>query len=331
MNPQDFREHKPHNCRRAAFHDYNAPGSYMISISKDPSCLSFSRLSGDPRDPDNPPSVILTEVGDIIRHQIQCIEDWHYFKIPTFVIMPDHVHIIWQVNQYMDHELGHFIGKFKSRCSLNLNKLLQSKGAATSKQSVFNIKFNDRIAFDEEMLSRFKNYVIDNPRRRLITIKYPHLFQRIQCVEIGNLEMDLYGNFQLLRHPLIAPAIVSSRYIKEEKEYWQRVWEEAIRTQGVLISPFISDAEKSIMHRAISEGASIIKIIPDGLPPKFKPSGKDFELCLEGRCLFIGPPRLSKRNHAITRQECMTYNELARWISGHPQEMMRLIDISRNR
>lgn len=327
MKPQDYREHHPHNCRRAAFHDYNAPGCYMISISKDPGCPLFSNLTGDPLDAQNPPSVILSDVGEIIKNQIIRIEDWHYFKIINFVIMPDHVHILWYVNQYLDHELGHFIGMFKSRCSTNLGKLLRERGISNP-QSVFTNKYNDKISFDREMSERFNKYISDNPRRRLISIKYPHLFRRLQCVQIGEAVMDLYGNFQLLKHPIITPGIISSRYSSEEKAYWRRAWAETIRTQGVLISPFISDAERELMRKAISEGASIIRIMPDGMPPRFKPQGKEFDLCLQGRALFIGPPRLSKKNHILSREECMNYNEMARWISSHPKEMMKLINIS---
>lgn len=328
MAPPYFKKHRPHDCRRAAFHDYRAPGYYMISISKDPDCPVFSRLTGDPRDLSNPPTVILSEVGKIIDHQIHCIEDWHYFKITNYIIMPDHIHIMWYVNQFLDHEIGHFIGLFKSRCSTNLGKSYRARGIGSA-PSVFSLKYNDKIAFDTEMLNRLSNYISDNPRRRLIAIKHPHLFQRIQCVQIGNFEMDIYGNFQLLKHPIICPAIVSSRYTPEEKSHWERTWDETIRTQGVLISPFISEAENALMHRAIEEGASVIRIVPDGLPPKFKPQGKFFDLCLEGRCLFIGPARPSRRQHTVSRSECLAYNELARWIASHPADVMTIIDARR--
>lgn len=157
----------------------------------------------------------------------------------------------------------------------------------------------------------------------------PELFERVQCVKISDREMDLYGNFQLLKHPIITPAIVSSRYTVEEAAIWSRAWDEAIRTQGVLVSPFISEAEQALMDRAIEEGASIIRIIPDGIPPKYKPAGKEFDLCAEGRCLHIGPPRPSKRRHMITRGECLALNDIARWIASHPADVMTLVNALR--
>lgn len=320
MKPQDYHPLKPHDCRRAKFHNYKAPGFYMITVSKDPNCPVFSSLHGDPFNPTDPIAVSLTDVGAIIDAQIKCIEDWDFFEIHNFVIMPDHVHILWQVKYWLENDLGHYIGLFKSRCSTNCGKLLQKK------TSVFLDKFNDKIAFDDAMTWRFYHYISDNPRRRQIVRLYPQLFQRVQAVEIGDFELDLYGNFQLLKHPMITPAIVSSRYSEQEKAYWKASWEETIRTGGVLISPFIADDEKALMARGIAEGVSIIRIIPDGIPPKYKPHGEEFDLCAQGRCLHIGPLRLSRRKHKVTRPECLAYNDLARWIADHSGEVMNILN-----
>lgn len=315
MNPPYYKPHKPHNCRRAHFHNYKALGTYMITISKDELCPPFSSLSGEV---DNP-AVVYSEVGRIIDFQIRSIEDWDFFSILNYVIMPDHVHILWKVERWLDHDLGHYVGLFKSRCTTNLRR------AAISKASVFCNKFNDKIGFDSELIARFDKYITDNPRRRLIAMFYPHLFERMQCVEIGDKEMDLFGNFQLLQHPIITPVIVSSRYTTEEKDKWEKAWDETIRSHGALVSPFISEAERTLMDRAIEEGASIIRILPDGLPPRYKPSGKEFDLCAQGRCLHVGPPRPSRRKHQLTRRECMEYNEIAKWIASYPSEVMAVL------
>ena len=49
MPPVYFKPHQPHNCRRAAFHNYRSPGTYMITISKHPAAPTFSRIIGDYR------------------------------------------------------------------------------------------------------------------------------------------------------------------------------------------------------------------------------------------------------------------------------------------
>lgn len=321
MTPHPLADHKPHNCRRANFHNYKAPGTYMITISKHPDCPDFSYLSGDLFDTKKPPTTTCSYSGSIILNQIKSIEDWKFFSIRNFVIMPDHVHILWQVKDWLDRDIGYYIGLFKSRCTAQYRK-----GSQSSASELFLNKFNDRIAFNDKMAHRFHNYISDNPRRRLIAVRMPQLFQRMQCVRILDREFDLYGNFQLLKHPIITPAIISSKYTTTEQARLEAAWVETIRTGGVLISPFISPKEQALRNRAIAEGASIIRIIPDGLTSRYKPHGEEFELCAAGRCLHLGPPRASATRHELTRRECLEYNEIARWIASHPAEMMRILD-----
>ncbi|MDE5840544.1 MAG: hypothetical protein K2H49_06445 [Muribaculaceae bacterium] len=47
--PAYFRPHRPHNCRRAGFHNYKAPGYYMITFNKGENIPDFSYLAGDIR------------------------------------------------------------------------------------------------------------------------------------------------------------------------------------------------------------------------------------------------------------------------------------------
>ncbi|MDE7346111.1 MAG: hypothetical protein K2N48_05175 [Muribaculaceae bacterium] len=322
-HPHYFRPHIPHNCRRAKFHNYKAPGFYMITINKSTNAPIFSTLHGDIRSAENPPHTILTKAGLFINTEIQNIDNTAEFNIPNYIIMPDHIHILWQVKIWLPKDLGHYIGLFKSRCTKNWREY-NHYYPNLQYISLFTPKFNDKISFDEAMTERFSRYISDNPRRRLTVMTHPELFDRAHRVRILDKEMDFYGNFQLLKHPVIAAAVVSSRYTKEEKERYEFAWEEAIRTQGVLISPFISEAEKTLMRRGIESGASIIRILPDGIGPKYKPSGQEFDLCAQGRCLHIGPLRQSSHTDPLSRSHCLSLNAIAHWIASHPTERMTL-------
>ncbi len=246
------------------------------------------------------------------------------FEIPNHVIMPDHLHILWRVKEWLLKDLGYYVGLFKSRCTLNCRKAFPYFSNIAN-FSLLEPKFNDKISFSDEMTQRFSTYISENPRKRLTVITHPELFNRAHRVRILDYEMDFYGNFQLLKHPIIAAAVVSSRYTPEERIRFQNAWEEAIRTESVLVSPFISKDEKVLMNRAIEEGASIIRIIPDGIGPKYKPSGKEFNLCAEGRCLHLGLPRLSAHTDPVRRQFCLNLNAIAHWIASHPAECMHLL------
>lgn len=317
--------HVPHNNRRAFFHDYKAPGTYMISISKAPGCPDFSTLTGNSADlGNNSVHTVLSPIGEIIREQISAIEDWPQFRILNHVVMPDHIHILWQVREWLPRDIGHYIGLFKARCTNNRRK----GGSSANLPAVFTPKFNDRIAFSDELVQQFSKYIDDNPRRRRIAMLYPHLFTRLNGIQIMDKVMDTYGNFQLLKHPIMTPVIVSRTYTDSERLRHEQEWEETIRSGGVLISPFISNAEKEVMRHGIENGASVIRIIPEGLSPRYKPSGIEFDLCTQGRCLHIGPPRLSAHKSDLHRSDCLELNNLARWIASHPTNRMALLGLA---
>lgn len=306
----------------------------MITMTKDPAAPIFSTLDGRPDSAADPPRVILSETGKIISDMIQDLNLKEEFEVPEYVVMPDHVHILWRVKVWLPKDLGYYIGLFKARCTKDWRRsLLESPGFNGSLspelrkvRDLWTPKFNDRIGFDDIVTERLRSYIKDNPRRRLIVKYMPDLFRSAQRVRILDREMDVFGNFQLLRHPLLAAAVVSSRYTPEERHRYETAWEEAIRGAGVLISPFISAAEKRLRNRALEEGASIIRIVADGIGPKYKPQGREFELCAEGKCLHIGLPRASAHVDTLKRNLCLELNDLARWLASHPSDMMSLLN-----
>lgn len=323
--PLNFKVHAPHNNRRARFHDYKAPCIYMITINKSSICPDFSTLDGNLTCASNPPHTVLYPVGKIIDTLIRELNSRPEFIIHNHVIMPDHVHILWRVTQWLEKDFGYHVGLFKSRCA----KFWHESGNYMASTPVFAPKFNDRIAFSMKMFERFDHYISDNPRRRLTVMRHPELFTRTQSVRINDRIMDVYGNFQLLKHPIISPVTISCHDTPEESAKKWREWEETTRSGGVLISPFISRFEKEVMEYGIAGGASIIRIIPDGLGPKYKPSGREFDLYSEGRCLHVGPPRMSAHRENLSRSVCLGLNAVARWIASHPAERMALLNANR--
>lgn len=319
--PPFYMPHRAHSNRRAKFHNYKAPGMYMITISKDPLAPPFSSLCGIPGNKENPPRAILSREGRVIEDEILGLNDRKEFEVNNYVVMPDHVHIMWRVKEWLIKDLGYHIGLFKSRCSKDWHELY----ATPNNLSLFAPKFNDRIAFDGERARRLDRYVSDNPRRRLMAILYPDLFKRAHKVRIGDQVFEVFGNFQLLRHPLLSTAIVSSRYTEEEQATHNKAWEETIRGGGVFISPFISEAERGLRDRLLAENGSIIRIVADGIGPRYKPSEREFALCEEGRCLHIGLPRESMHIDKLKRDKCLALNSLARWIADNPEQMMSLL------
>lgn len=82
----------------------------------------------------------------------------------------------------------------------------------------------------------------------------------------------------------------------------------------VLVSPFISQAEKAIRAEAESLGAKIILITHEAFPERFKPSAHDFDLCSKGRLLIISLGLTA--GTGLSRALCMQMNDLAEAIAN---------------
>lgn len=83
----------------------------------------------------------------------------------------------------------------------------------------------------------------------------------------------------------------------------------------MLISPFISTAEKAVYDACYEEKLPMIHIVNRGLDGKFiYPSGKDLTGCTDGFMLVLSPyadysaETAAKR---ITRAQCLNLNDFA--------------------
>ena len=77
----------------------------------------------------------------------------------------------------------------------------------------------------------------------------------------------------------------------------------------MLISPFISPAEKKIRDEAEMIGSKFILIQDQPFNEKYKPFKHNFELCSQGRLLIIAPKE-SVRKESF-REKCLEMNNLA--------------------
>lgn len=154
------------------------------------------------------------------------------------------------------------------------------------------------------------HYVKDNPRRRMIKANLKEFFGQPKLISLDGREYIIYGNFFLLKNPIFSNVRYSSKYSPLELESHYREWEETIRSNGVLVSPFIHEKEKEYRNIAIENGASLIQFTRNPIGERFKPAGKYFDLCAEGRLLLISTYR-SGQGERITRGEALAMNALA--------------------
>ncbi|MDE6207604.1 MAG: hypothetical protein K2M55_07330 [Muribaculaceae bacterium] len=197
--------------------------------------------------------------------------------------MPDHIHFAIFATDSLPHSLGSYIGKMKVRC------LQQIRERFPQITEVFTTDFYDRYLRPANSLSVIIDYIRQNPARRLTIEQNPDYFRKINNIEINGLLWQAYGNLQLLDNPFKGPVIVHRADSPELLITKRRRWKHLYENGGVLVSPFISPAEKEIRLMCEAAGGKIILLSDTPFGDRQKPGAHDFELCSTGRLLILAP------------------------------------------
>lgn len=291
----------PEKLKRSFYHSYRSRCIYMITLTKKAGISNFGEIAGDCRIPSGKPGcayVELSPLGHQIRKAIWNLPKFEPgVKVYQYAIMPDHVHIILFIEQERQEPLGTIVAHFKRRFD-----------------KFFNDGYNDQILHPKRSLDVLMKYVKDNPHRLAIRKSYPDYFRRVRKFVINDMEVEAYGNFFLLKHAIIEPVVVHRVWTQEELDKNRKRWLYIAKSGGILVSPFISRAEKEIRAAAIGSGGRIIDISTDPIGERFKPSGSDFQLCEEGRLLIVAPTEAA----GLTRARCLNLNAVAAVIASYP-------------
>ncbi|MBR4533665.1 MAG: hypothetical protein IKO85_03870 [Bacteroidaceae bacterium] len=115
--------------RRAAAHDYSAPGLYHITLHVAEALgQPLGRIVGDLSAPDGTPSAphpTLSPIGQMVEHELLTAIAAHYpmIEIQDYIIMPEHLHFILEVHSTLITQngkqatLGQVIAGFKKGCN----------------------------------------------------------------------------------------------------------------------------------------------------------------------------------------------------------------------
>lgn len=298
--------------RRAHFHDYNAAGTYFITLTEADRRPLFGRLIFEPY-----PMIELTPYGERLRSEaIPKIHEvypdvyvWHY------VIMPDHIHMILRVDKSLPEGrvLGDIIRGFKNGC----NKLYRDMGGESGR-GVFRNKYNDKILMEEDQLNRWHRYINDNPRRLALKKRNPELFTVLYGKEICGIKCQMVGNRFLLDYPEKMAVVVHHSDSYEEYLRHRDEWLACGERGGVLVSASVAPPEKEVCRIALERGYRLILLKDNGFPPLYKPAGRSFDACVEGRMLRISPWDYDPARKTITRDQCLYLNALAESIAATP-------------
>ncbi len=322
MRPRPVVFHRtrtnPDFLSRARWHDYRSRCIYMVTLSAASGAPLFSEVTGWTDGKGISAGVRLLPAGVLIEKEIVRLpERYRVVKVLAYCVMPDHLHIVIFIKERTDTSLPRIVAAFEAGCTKAFWESFPDSQLSLAGGSLFAKGFNDRIVRGQGEADAFCRYVADNPKRYYLRKHHPEYFDRCRIIMINGREQAAYGNLLLLRHCVKCAVKVSRSLTPEETVSRERAWSETVRSRGVLVSPFISPGEKEVFRQAVEGGAGIIHILPNGFPERFKPSGREFELCAAGRLLLIAPVEYDTRKTVVSREQCLAMNELAALVTAN--------------
>ena len=250
-------------------------------------------------------------VGGIVsKHIYQFPYKYPFIRLLQYMVMPDHIHLLLQVKELMPKSLGYYIGRLKAFISYDWS----IRGGLNLKSNdIFMENFTDRIIYPHVRLDTVYDYIKENPHRLAMRIQFPRFFSRKRSYFIGGQEFEAYGNLFLLKNPFKRAVQIHRKYSDEQVKMITDEWISDAIDGAVLVSPFISQREKKVWESVDNMGGRMILLRHEPFGERYKPGGRKFRLCEEGRLVIVAP----KENYyeRLSREACLELNRL-KFIAG---------------
>lgn len=303
--------------KRAFAHNYYAPFIYHIILRKRERFPAFGMVCGDARIPyGNPGCAYIkeNELGQTISKSIVGLpKKYPIIRIYQHKLMPDHVHILLRVLEWSPYHLDFYVEELMSYIAKRISIIINHP---TSPEDIFDKGYCDKPLLLQRSLPELFDYIRNNPHRLAMRLQYPDFFRRSRQLRINGKEYEGYGNLFLLRNPDKMAVKISRKYSCSKKEELTLKWVGNAQKGSVMVSPFISREEKQIREKIEAAHGSIILIVHEAFPEKYKPGPQNFELCSRGRLLILSLGYDPKTR--LSREICRRMNELAAEIAVSP-------------
>ena len=315
---------KHNRLRRKTGHDYAGVCIYLITVNiANRNRLLGTLVGNTPDEAHIEPSPLGEYVASAFRDMADIVTTKTSSRVQVlqYQIMPDHFHGILYVRDPLPDgwDLARMIAAWKGDCSREYwrNASLTSRAQDKEKESLFEPNFNDKILFHEGQLQAWYDYLHDNPRRLWLKVHYPDRLRKIYDFKAGKQghSYTAVGNTFNITYPervqVRCHRNLSDEEIQNEVSHYLRL----ARSGAILVSPFISPAEKAVYEACYKEKLRMIHIVNRGLDGKFiYPSGRDLKGCSDGFLLIMAPyPDFCPETSAtrISRSQCLDMNAYA--------------------
>ena len=339
-----YRAPIKHNMhRRKTGHDYSRPGAYLITVETTDRQRLLGTLQGDSP---NTAQIAPTTLGETVIAEFRAIERkvqesaGCQVQVLQYQLMPDHFHGILYIREQLPQgwHLGKIIGAWKGACSRAYWEASPSSSASSSVSSplssppsssasvgvssqerspLFSAGYNDRPLTAPGQLQGWISYLRDNPRRLWLKHHYPDRLRKVYNFTIGDSQTryTAVGNTFLLKYPERQQVRCHRNLTEEQIHNEVNHYLHIARTGVVLVSPFISPAEKAVYEACYKEQLPMVRLVKRALDGKFVyPQGRDFDACAQGFLVVLAPFATGSENAAdlrISRTQCLTLNDCA--------------------
>ena len=276
-------------------------------------------------------------------------------QVLQYQLMPDHFHGILYIREQLPQgwHLGKIIGAWKGACSrayweaspssasssvspqlssppsssasLGVSSPLSSPPSSSASVGVspqersplFSAGYNDRPLTAPGQLQGWISYLRDNPRRLWLKHHYPDRLRKVYNFTIGDSQTryTAVGNTFLLKYPERQQVRCHRNLTEEQIHNEVNHYLHIARRGVVLVSPFISPAEKAVYEACYKEQLPMVRLVKRALDGKFVyPQGRDFDACAQGFLVVLAPFATGSENAAdlrISRTQCLTLNDCA--------------------
>lgn len=315
---------KHNRLRRMEKHDYTSSCIYLITVTTEGRQRLLGTLVGDSAATAAiEPTPLGAYVAEAFRHT--AVETTKKtgcrVQVLHYQIMPDHFHGILYVRDTLpaDYALGKIVAAWKSACTHALWASSSSSRNLSSEHRtpLFSRGFNDRILFRRGQLKTWVAYLDDNPRRLWLKWHFPDRLRKVYDFTAGTKghRYTAVGNTFLVTYPERLQVRCHRNLTEEQIQQEVEKYLKEAHRGTVLVSPFISPAEKAVFEACYRERLPMIHIVNRGLDGKFNyPSGRDLSGCSDGFLLVLAPYADYSAETAaarITRAQCLDMNAYA--------------------
>ncbi len=288
-----------------------------------------------PQDDPAQAKVERTKLGNSIVEELLHIPTYYpEIRILQFCLMPDHLHAVIYVTRQMTKSIrivvrGFWQGakklgrEYTSSISPEFNSGITVEGKDSIKANEYPFPIFTEMPFirplsHRRQLQAMIRYVQMNPQRLATKRLKPSLFRVQHDVEINGIKCDAVGNIAILMEEKRMPVHVRRVMMDAAKQGDNESLRDymngciiAARKGTVMVSPFISPAEKEILSILINEELFVTYLTNNGFGEYYKPADGIFNAVAKGRLLILSPCPYNKDMKHITREECVMLNNFA--------------------